>query len=729
DNGVGNDTPAVRWLCGEDLAIGAIRSLKNPPLYNQPDRMSSAFYWCTDVGSAIVHMDSGVGNKAAYLLVDGESFNGYTVSPLSGGMGAVADLFYEVQTNLLTSAGDYQDLYDCLQQAAVNIGLSAADRQELKDACDATEMNQQPTICPAPEAPVCDSGSPVNVFFDNLENTASGNWTHSAAVGSDGWFYPQNSHGVPGMDMTYATSGAYNFWGFEYATQADYSMSMTSSIAIPANAYLRFNHAFEFEIYDAYYCDGGVVEYSTDGGTSWNDAGSLFTHNGYTGALTTESDNPLGGSTAFVGSSNGYISSRLNLSSLAGQNVRFRFRLATDTGGNSYGWFIDDIRIYTCGAAPTPTARPPTPTAAPPTPTPRIATPTPRIATPTPPGAVPTPTAVSTGPGSGYLGDADGNRFVNVADFTVTRNNYYKDYTCIPVETCGGLGDADRNNFVNVADFTVTRNNYYFDYTGLPPYCTTSTACGKAPALAVFAGREAPTMTLNPVAAAVAPGAQQTVAVGVDTAGAAARSAGARLAFDPAILQVVSVVVDSSAWNDQRVEQYSNAEGWINGASPVSFSGNPLITNINDADGNPIFGRPAASGMLTVAGAALGGGYTPGDYNGDGTADIAVYRGSTGLWTVKGVTRVYVESGAIPVPADYDGDRKADIAVFKETMWAVRDVTRVFFGSSGTDLPVPADFNGDGSCDYGVFKTDGQWAVKDITRTYLGTAGDIPVTR
>jgi hypothetical protein len=51
--------------------------------------------------------------------------------------------------------------------------------------------------------------------------------------------------------------------------------------------------------------------------------------------------------------SNGYISSRVNLSSLAGQNVRFRFRIGTDSSGDDYGWFIDDVRVYTCGGGDT----------------------------------------------------------------------------------------------------------------------------------------------------------------------------------------------------------------------------------------------------------------------------------------------------------------------------------------------------------------------------------------
>ena len=41
----------------------------------------------------------------------------------------------------------------------------------------------------------------------------------------------------------------------------------------------------------------------------------------------------------------GYGASRLNLASLAGQNVRFRFRLSTDELVGDYGWYIDDIKM------------------------------------------------------------------------------------------------------------------------------------------------------------------------------------------------------------------------------------------------------------------------------------------------------------------------------------------------------------------------------------------------
>ncbi len=126
-------------------------------------------------------------------------------------------------------------------------------------------------------------------------------------------------------------------------------------MAIPANAYLHFNHSFGFEDDGLGAYDGGVVEYSTGGaGGPWTDAGSLFAGpggaNGYTGTIATAFGNPLGGRSAFVREGNGYGSTRASLTSLSGQNVMFRWRIGSDTSFDDYGWFLDDIRIVTCAA-------------------------------------------------------------------------------------------------------------------------------------------------------------------------------------------------------------------------------------------------------------------------------------------------------------------------------------------------------------------------------------------
>jgi bacillolysin len=341
-NGAGDDTPGVRWLMGEDLPIGAIRDMSDPPSYGDPDRIGSGNYYCGTADNGGVHWNSGVANKAAYLLTDGDSFNGYVVTGL--GIPKVADIFYEANTNLLTSGSNFNDLYNALIQASYNIGTSAAERQEVLDAINATEMNQRPCGDPA-EAPICSAGlAPSHLFFDDLENTGSGNWVSAADAGPNEWYYPQNSHSYP-FDATNTSSGVYNIWGYNVSTTADFNIAMTSDVTLPADAYMHFKHYWDFE--ETNY-DGGVVEYSTTGGSSWVDAGSLFTHNGYTGTIDTCCGNPIGGQQAFANESGGYTSSRLDLSSLSGEDVRFRFRIGTDSIVDDYGWFIDDVRIYTC---------------------------------------------------------------------------------------------------------------------------------------------------------------------------------------------------------------------------------------------------------------------------------------------------------------------------------------------------------------------------------------------
>jgi len=347
-NNAGNDSDEARWLMGEDLSIGAIRSASDPLLFGDPDSMNSTNYYCDTEDNGGVHWNSGVANKAAYLITDGANFSGYNITGI--GINKTAELFYEVNTNLLTSGSDYNDLYDALIQAAINLDFNSSEKLTVEKAINATQMNKE-SVCNITEAPICSSGT-INddIFFDNLENISSGYWTAEFYTGSlYGFYYPQNPNDYD-TDSTYATSGDYNIWGDDPDEIIDSYIEMNSNVSLQAetDSYMYFKHAYDFEEGGSWCYDGGVIEYSVDGGINWTDGGNLIINNNYTGTIDNGFNNPLADRSAFCGVSHGYTSSRLNLSSLAGQNVRFRFRIGADESGGDYGWFIDDIRIYTC---------------------------------------------------------------------------------------------------------------------------------------------------------------------------------------------------------------------------------------------------------------------------------------------------------------------------------------------------------------------------------------------
>ncbi len=119
-----------------------------------------------------------------------------------------------------------------------------------------------------------------------------------------------------------------------------------------------------------------------------------------------------------------------------------------------------------------------------------------------------------------------------------------------------------------------------------------------------------------------------------------------------------------------------------------------------------------------------------GDYNGDNHADIAVFRPSTGLWSIRGVSNSYFgNSSDIPVPGDYNGNGTTNIAIFRPStgLWSINGADNSYFGDS-SDIPVPGDYNGNGTTQVGIFRSsNGLWAVKGLSKYYFGDSSDIPV--
>jgi hypothetical protein len=159
-----------------------------------------------------------------------------------------------------------------------------------------------------------------------------------------------------------ATSGLHSWFSTDPDSIGTSSLVMARPVALPSDrpAYLWFRHWRAVDYIIAGNFDGGTVELADETTASgMRDAASRPWVNGPENVLRSYSGNPAGGRLAFGRDSHGWVTSRMSLTGKAGHAVRAQFTMNTDNSIAWPGWYLDDIRVYTCGSAVVPRSVPP----------------------------------------------------------------------------------------------------------------------------------------------------------------------------------------------------------------------------------------------------------------------------------------------------------------------------------------------------------------------------------
>ena len=182
-------------------------------------------------------------------------------------------------------------------------------------------------------------------------NDYVGGW--STGIASDttmAWVTSTNAFRSP----AHGWSGGDDVYGYPNGDDISlYSPKFDLSQAVKAK--FVFMHTYAFYESGVYYYDGGRVEISTNGGTTWNGLAPSTSSAPLKYAEVYNLPayaNPLSGQKAFVGGSGGWVETQIRLDTYTGpgmDDLQLRFHL-----GGSYPdwnpiWYIDDIGLYALG--------------------------------------------------------------------------------------------------------------------------------------------------------------------------------------------------------------------------------------------------------------------------------------------------------------------------------------------------------------------------------------------
>jgi Zn-dependent metalloprotease len=377
-----------RWLIAEDsTGFGSpIRDMWHPECRVDPGRVGSGLYQCSTSDSGGVHTNSGVPNHFYALLVDGGVSNGVTVHGI--GFVKAANILWRAQAAYETPLTDFADHADAVEASCADLVgaplgrpvvtgpatwttaaemIGAADCAEVAAAIAATELrdpvpcSSSPILAPNPPALCSGLGAVEPLAAYDFATTLSP-WTAGtraivkpATYGGGTWIRsttPPDGHGSPTAFQADPVIG-----DCEDDDESGVSYLESPPFVVPADRdSLRVAFAHWIATESGY--DGGNVKISVNGGAFAVVPASHFVFNPYNQTLKTTAQgntDPLAGEPAWSGTDGGSFDgswgeSHIDLGGLAaaGDTVRIRFELGMDGCNGVRGWYVDDVRVYTC---------------------------------------------------------------------------------------------------------------------------------------------------------------------------------------------------------------------------------------------------------------------------------------------------------------------------------------------------------------------------------------------
>jgi len=189
-----------------------------------------------------------------------------------------------------------------------------------------------PGDCPAGPAPTI-------VLSEDFEGAATGWGQQAGGTGANTW----------AITSGFPFAGTKALQGLTPATASDQRYT-SPSVVLPTagnGLTLSFQSRQQMEPRTGGCWDGGFIEVSTDGGTTYTQITAGLLTDPYNGPLG--NGNPAQPAPAWCGDPQAYLKSVIDLTPYAGQTVKFRFRVTSDGSvSRTEGWNIDNVEIKRC---------------------------------------------------------------------------------------------------------------------------------------------------------------------------------------------------------------------------------------------------------------------------------------------------------------------------------------------------------------------------------------------